>query len=248
MTVDNSPLHSAFFSQEAANEAGSVAGNFAKEQVDEVKRLTSEGDLSIRLLAMIGGLAMVVVSILGFIARILTFHWLNALLSIYTFILGLIMLLLEGKAIPFSKAWEETIVKYALFLKFVWGRGCLYFVAGTLTISGGGLIEALVGLVVALVGLAFIIIGRRSAKKLEELKKSQFSETTIKAEFDAASGSLSYLNVSQFQNLVHSLNVDFNRREAETAFMQIEKKDKEKLTFTEFKNWWNDLDHQASSF
>lgn len=251
MTVDNSPfafstdVPSGLFTQRNVQQAGDVAGTFAKEQVDEVSRLASEGDFSIRLFAMLGGLAMAVVSVLGFVARILTLHWVNALLCIYTFALGIIMVFLEGKKIPFSGALEENIVKYALFLKFVWGRGCLYFVAGTLTIAGGGLIEMIVGAFVAVVGIGFIVVGRRSASKLAALKKSQFSESTLLAEFNSAAGGGTHMNILQFKVLVENLNVDFNRRELEAAFLQIEKADRDRLSYAEFKSWWNDVDHEV---
>ena len=249
MTVDNSPfttsadIPTGLFTQRNVEQAGSVAGTFAKEQVEEVNRLAREGDFSIRLFAMLGGIAMIVVSVLGVVARFVTLHWVNALLCVYTFVLGIVMVLLEGKKIPFSGSLEESIVKYALFLKFVWGRGCLYFVAGTLTIAGGGLVEMLVGAFVACVGIGFIVVGRRSANKLAELKKSQFSESTLLSEFNSAAGGGTHMNILQFKTLVENLNVDFNRRELEAAFLQIEKADRDKLSYVEFKSWWNDVDH-----
>jgi hypothetical protein len=251
MAVDSSPLNtgtaipSGLFTQQNAKQAGSVAGIFAKEQVEEVSRLAKEGDFSIRLFAMVGGLAMAVVSVLGFVARIVTLHWVNALLCVYTFALGVIMVLLEGKKIPFSGKLEDSIVKYALFLKFVWGRGCLYFVAGTLTIAGGGLVEMIVGAFAACVGIGFIVVGRRSATKLAALKKSQFSESTLLAEFNSAAGGGTHMNILQFNVLVENLNVDFNRRELEAAFLQIEKADRDKLSYAEFKSWWDDIDHEV---
>ena len=249
MAVDRKPLSggtiaAGVFTNENVNAAGSVAGTFAKEQVDEVRRLASEGDFSIRLFAMIGGLAMVIVSIIGFVGRFLTLHWVRALLAVFTFVLGIIMVMLEGKQIPFSGRVEDTIVKYAPFLKFVWGRGFLYFVAGILTIAGGGLIEMIVGAFVAFVGITFVVVGRRSASKLADLKKSQFSEVTLHAEFSSASGGGSHITIQQFSKLVKNLNVDLNNTELEAAFMQVDKADREKLTFAEFKNWWNGGDCQ----
>jgi hypothetical protein len=245
MTVDNtslaagSAIASAVFTKENAN----AAGSFAKSQADEVRKLASEGDFSIRLFAMFGGMAMVVASILGFIGRVLTFHWVNAVISIYTLILGIIMIMLEGKRIPFSGRLETSLYKYALFLKYVWGRGILYFIGGTLEITSGGLLELIVGAFVCFVGIAFIVVGRRSAKKLAQLKTSQFSEATLRAEFGSASGGASEINILQFKEVVESLNVDLNRRELEAAFMQVEKADRDKLTFAEFKFWWDGVDH-----
>jgi hypothetical protein len=240
----NTPLSpgsiaSNIFTQENAN----AAGNFAKEQADEVGRLARDGDFSIRLFAMLGGLAMIVISVLGFVTKLLTLHWVSALVEIYTFVLGIIMVVLEGKSIPFSSSFESGIYKYALFLKFVWGRGVLYFIAGTLQLIQAGLLDLIVGAFVCFVGVTFIIVGRRSARKLAELKSSRFSEATLRAEFNSASGGSSHININQFKVLIESLNVDFNRRELEAAFMQVEKADRDKLTFQEFLNWWNQADY-----
>lgn len=248
MAVEKTPLSSTAASAIASSvftrDNANAAGTFAKEQAEEVKRLASEGDFSIRLFAMFGGLAMVVSSVLGFVGRVLTFHWLNAVISVYTFILGIIMVMLEGKRIPFSGRLESGLYKYALFLKFVWGRGIVYFIGGTLEISSGGILELFVGSFVCFVGLAFVVVGRRSAKKLALLKTSQFSESTLRAEFASAANSGDYVSMSQFKTLVENLNIDFNRRELEAAFMQVEKADRDRLTYIEFKNWWDETDHE----
>lgn len=230
---------------ENASAAANQAGTFAKEQAEEVKRLASEGDFSIRLFALLGGLAMIVTSILGFIGKFVTLRWVNAIIAVYCFFFGIIMVMLEGRRIPFAKKLEGSLYKYALFLKYVWGRGLLYFVAGTLQISSGGLLELIVGAFVAIVGIAFIIVGRLSAKKLKSLKTSAFSENTLRAEFTDAAGGASHVNMVQFKVLCDSLNVDLNRRELEATWMEVEKADRDEVTFREFKIWWDGADHDV---
>lgn len=100
---------------------------------------------SVRLLALMGGIAMTVTSALGVWNRFLGLNWISAIVEFYTFILGLSVVILEAKSakcriLPesWTTAWEARIRKYALFLSFVSGRGGLYFVAGTLQLSQVG--------------------------------------------------------------------------------------------------------------
>lgn len=111
-------------------ETASRAGKMAQDKLMELRTMANEGYLPIRVLAQIGGLAMIVLSILGFINAIIHLNFLDALVEVYTFLLGLVVIILETKAFP--KSFEQSLSKYALFLTFVWGRGCLYFVAGSL--------------------------------------------------------------------------------------------------------------------
>lgn len=102
----------------------------AQDKMGELRSMASEGYLPFRVLAQIGGLAMIVLSIMGFVTAIIYLNFLDALVEVYTFLLGLVVIILETKAFPTS--FEQRLNKYALFLRFVWGRGCLYFVAGSL--------------------------------------------------------------------------------------------------------------------
>lgn len=111
-------------------ETASRAGKMASDKLNELRAMANEGYLPLRFLAQIGGLAMIVLSILGFITAILHLKVLDALVEVYTFLLGILVIILETKAFP--KRVEQSLNKYALFLRFVWGRGCLYFVAGSL--------------------------------------------------------------------------------------------------------------------
>jgi hypothetical protein len=56
----------------------------------------------------------------------------GALVEIYTLALAAIIVLLESqqKVEFITKEHLDLLHKYALFLKYVWGRGCLYLVAG----------------------------------------------------------------------------------------------------------------------
>jgi len=240
-------LPNAFVSMGAATAAAraTAAGSFAQGQFEQVQLLASEGSISIRLCAILGGLALIVTSVLGFTQRFVSFHWVGAILGLYTLGLGCIMILLEGKQSSFLGDLESNLYKYALFVKYVWGRGILYFLAGTLEMAQAGIgivnaWELLVGIFVMLVGIAFIVVGGRAASKLDGLRCKQFSPQTLQSEFYIASEGTAHVNITQFRALLQNLDVEqLDSREWETAFLQVEKTDRDAISLDEFQHWWN---------
>jgi hypothetical protein len=69
------------------------------------------------------------------IPNALFFFYTAALVEIYTLALAAIIVVLESqqKVEFIKKEHLDLLHKYALFLKYVWGRGCLYLVAGTIS-------------------------------------------------------------------------------------------------------------------
>jgi len=237
-------LSNPFISMGSATAAATAtaAGYFAQGQFEQVQELASKGSVSIRLCAILGGLALIVTSVLGFLQRFVSFRWVGAILNIYTFGLGCVMILLEGKQSSTLGDLESSLYKYALFVKYVWGRGILYFIAGTLEMSQSGVNawELLVGIFVMLVGIAFIVVGRRASSKLDELRRKQFSPQTLQSEFYTASQGTTHINIIQFRTLLQNLDIEhLDSREWETAFLQVEKADRDKVSFSEFQQWWN---------
>jgi hypothetical protein len=132
-----------------------VLGQSAKDQLGNLSRSASNGDLSIRLFALAGGVALVVLATFGLLGLLLTFQIKGVILEVYTLLLGLVMLLLESQGLlrkrqeqlspeqqqglatqgAFTENLFRKIFKYAFFLNFVWGRGCLYVVAGSLQLG-----------------------------------------------------------------------------------------------------------------
>lgn len=154
MASESTPLND-IASSLMTKENAQAAGDFAKEKFKELKNQVSDGDFSIRLLAFVGAILLIFLSATEFLGKILTLHIFSALIELYTFILGVVVLILEGKGqIPFFPAGlAETIMKYALILRYVWGRGALYFVAGTLQLSQMGLLDLIGGGFMAFVGV-----------------------------------------------------------------------------------------------
>lgn len=232
----------------------------AKTKMQELRRSASEGDFSIRLLALVGGVVLVISSAVGFVGLLFSFQLSRAVLEIYTLCLGMIMLLLESQGhiqkqqenltaeqratletqMTFLQTAFRSIFKYAMFLKFVWGRGGLYFVAGSLQFAQGGWIDYLIGGFVMLVGVLYILVGRRTAGKLTQLRQA-LAEHTLRAKFsEADTEGDGKLSLDDFSVLTESLGMTLTRREREVAFLCMDQRDSGSISFADFKAWWSD--------
>ena len=220
-----------------------AAANHTKEKAIELKKEAQDGDHSLKFLALIGGFACVVVGILELVSRFMRLDVVGALIDCYIIILGLVVIILEGKNKLLSAQFVDRIHKYALFLKFLWGRGALYFVVGTLQLYQIDLLNLISGGYMCFVGVLYIVVGRRTANKLKTLKKYIYSEHTLRAKYQEANIEGDGLNLSQFRGLCFNLGLDLTRRETEAAFDYISTKSNgDKLSYEDFQAWWNESD------
>jgi len=243
-----------------------AAGSMAMDKLTKLRQSASNGDFSIRLLALIGGVALVMSAGFGIFGLILTFDLPGAVLEFYTLVLGLIIILLESRGqiqaqkerlssaqraqistqIGFLDRAFTNIHKYAMFSKFVWGRGVLYFVAGSLQLTQSHLTEKFVGCFVMVVGVLYVYVGQQTAAKLNKLRES-LAEQTIRSKFQEADQDKDgTLSMSDFTVLTEALGLELSRREREVAFLCMDKNDTGKVPYSDFKAWWADWDEGNS--
>eukprot|EP00934_Nitzschia_sp_Nitz4_P008257 Nitzschia sp. Nitz4//scaffold62_size106224//81132//81932//NITZ4_004366-RA/size106224-processed-gene-0.37-mRNA-1//1//CDS//3329555886//8247//frame0 len=234
-----SQMAQSIFTKENVASVGEAVG----QQAGELKALAEDGDHSLRLLAMLGGLALMVVAGMEFTSKLLTFKFAAAIIEFFSFVIGIMIILLESKNLTLSNNAQAYMFRYALFLKFLWGRGALYFFIGIIQLHHLDIWTLIVGGYLCCLGLLMIFVGQRTAYKLKQIRKSLFSAAELQAKFaqsdlDGDGG----LNVQQFRNLTMSLGLDMTRRETEAAFNHIHKSQTEKLTYDEFHQWWTNTD------
>jgi len=223
-----------------------AAGRFTKEKVIALKTQAQEGDRSLRFLALIGGIGCIIVALFELTSRIMRLQLVGAIIDLYIIIIGSIVVILEGKDIFLSKILVQNLNKYASFLKFLWGRGSLYFVCGTLQLTQIDLFNLVAGGYMCAVGTLYIVVGNNTAKKLKAIRKSLYSENSLRSKFQIANvEGDDGLNLKQFRFLCEDLGLDLNRRETEAVFGNIQNTGDEandKLSYQEFKSWWDDLE------
>jgi hypothetical protein len=215
------------------------AGSFARERATELKQSVLEGNWSLRILVLLGALAMMTTSLIGLISDVYRIDIISCIIDIYCFILGVLMIILEyGYQLSFFAAIQPSLYKNALFLKFVWGRGLFYFIAGSIEISQRHYMNIIVGSYVCLLGFAFVFIGRSAARKLAEARRSTFSPQDLKDKFGESDEEMKgSLDLNQFSAFVKLLGMDMNRREVETTFLQLEEDGR--VSFEVILEWWD---------
>lgn len=223
----------------------SVVSSIAQEKWLEIRNGVQDGDVSIRLMALLSAAALIVSSVLGLIRSVLSFNISQALMELYSLTLGAIMIVLEAKQLRLPQKYLDRLFHYALFLKYVWGRGILYLWAGTLHLVTQGsmsIMDYIVGGLVTLVGVVYIVVGRMATQKLKSLRQSLHSDSQLKSKFQHADSSKKGLTLEQFKKLSDELGLDLNHREAEMIFVHLDKSADGLLTYPEFEGWWTNLE------
>jgi len=217
-----------------------VAASFVNEQVGKVRQLATEGPLSFRVLAFLGGLAMVITSVLDWIADIFRLSAFRALISVYTFMFGTVILILEGKMfVPETCKYQKKMFGLAKFLRYVWGRGLFYFFSGSLQFSQMTFLNMVSGGFMCFVGIVSIVTGWSTASKLKQMRESLINEATCNNKFKQHDiDQDEYLDSNEFTELVKDLGLEFDHNELVAAFCTIDRDDDKKISTNDFESWW----------
>ena len=85
----------------------------------------------------------------------------------------------------------------------------------------------------------YVVVGRRVSNKLDVLRNALVSEQTLISAFNSADvekkGSIT---LDQFKAMTDHLHLSMTRSELESAFLIVDRDDSDRLTYEEFKNWW----------
>jgi EF-hand domain pair len=108
--------------------------------------------------------------------------------------------------------------------------------------------DLIVGCFMILVGILYIYVGKRTAMKLSDLRKSLISEEQLRRKFQECDEDQSgTITKHQFKTLTDHMGLGLNRRELEAAWMYLDKEDIGEITYDEFQTWWVNWDLDDSS-
>ena len=144
---------------QAVNEAKGLVGKvMTKENLENVSKVAAErfdelstslikGDTSIRVMAIIAGAAIIFWGFSTFLGYLFGLNLNGAVMQLYTIILALVLLALEVPQISskIPEGSKEMLYRYCLFIKYIWGRGIVLFVSGTLQFAQGGVVNWCIG-------------------------------------------------------------------------------------------------------
>ena len=219
--------------------------------VANVRKVAEDGPLSFRVLAFLGGVLMIVTSILSVLSDVFTFSIMSSLISVYTFIFGLFILVLEGKMfMPISAVggYQQKLFSLVKCLQFVWGRGLLYIFAGTLQLSQMTFLNMVSGGYMCFIGFISLLVGKSSSSKLTQLRASISDEAVLRQKFKEHDKDADQaLNLLEFQSFITDLGLEMDHNELVAAFGEIDSRDSGKVSLDEFKVWWSGSDSNEAS-
>jgi len=206
-----------------------------------LKTTATDGLVFFRALAFVGGVGMVVTSMLCFVLK---FNIRKFLLTIFTVLFGLLICTLEAPFF-FSSSLviiqtRETILEYCNFLRFLWGRGCFQLFAGLLQLtqvknhmtSGSGAF-------MCFVGILSILVGRSASRRIKELRNSLNDEKLVKESFQQHDNDGDgFINSLQFSVLVRSFGVALSAKETDVAFRYLDRDNDNLVSDIQFVEWW----------
>lgn len=206
----------------------------------EALQLVKEGRFTIHVFAFLGGIALVISSIIDTVESFINNDAAEVMISFYTLCLGCLIIVVEGsRKISFPKAWMYKIKFYFRIVDYAWGRGCLYCLAGSLQFTIQNIVNSCVGAYMLFIGAFAILSSFGAGLKLAELHAEIDNMRDLKScfnQFDVDSNES--LNSKEFALLMCDLGVDCTYYELEGCFNAIDKNDDERISYDEFKEWW----------
>eukprot|EP00979_Chaetoceros_neogracilis_P009254 scaffold2098_cov270-Chaetoceros_neogracile.AAC.34 len=235
MSNETSPLHAKLeAAQNKADEAGKAISAYA--------RSFANGNFSIRMLALVGGVLLCLDSLVTFAENLYNLEINHAVIDMYAFAVGFAAIVMESmqETIPYATKIRAIIGKNLGIVRTVTGRGLFYGVAGSLELSGNaGFRSQVIGYSMLAVGVAYVVLGRFAHGKMVKLRSQKFSEAKIKSMFSKydQDGSES-IEFEEFKNLLTDLEVELKPQEAELLYLSLDKDMNRGINLEEFQKFY----------
>lgn len=159
-------------------------------------------------------------------------------------VMSLFILVLEGRFVAPNPVNTRAHVRNVMtrnfnILRFVWGRGILYIIVGTINVAQTWIITMASGGFMILLGIISIFVGVHASRKFAALRNSLADESYLLLLFSYYdSDSDGYLDANQFTNLLSYLGMEVDDRYALKAFNAIDRNGDRRIAFDEFNHWW----------
>jgi hypothetical protein len=221
--------------------AATVAGvGMVNASTEQFKKALAEGPITFRVMAFIGGLAMIVSNGIAILNRIFSFQFAGAMIAMYGVIFGVVISVLEGP-MSSSKRIQASIRYYAKFLKFTWGRGALYIFVASLQISNFNILDWAVGGWMMFVGITAMYVGISTSRQLKVLKFSAKSEEDLRDEWkEADADGNDTLDIKELTQFTKKARLQMSPNAIAAAFLAFDHDFDERISFEEFCMWWQE--------
>ena len=199
---------------------------------------------TILIFPVFGALGLLTTSIVAVVLYPEAWEPHSIVMTVGIVIMSLFIMILEGRFLatnPLSARahLRNIITRNFNVLRFLWGRGILYIVAGTLSVAQTWLITIISGAVMIAFGFLAIFVGIHASRKFAALRNSLADESFLVLSFGGYdSDGDGYLEAYQFARLLAYLGMELDDRYTLKAFNAIDREGNRKVSYEDFSNWW----------
>ncbi len=209
-----------------------------KGDVYDMQYLVEEGPLSFRSFAFFGGFFMIIAAALDFIEH--EEDSLQRMISFNLFLVGFITIQVEGRPfhmqIPFL---YDGICLFFSFVKYVWGRGFLYFVSGCFQFFLFTKYNMVSGIYFMMLGAFSIVFGYKASVRLASLRNSIQTKEEIKFMFHSFDKDRDgYLNPEEFRELLMAMGQNLEHNDFVAAMSAVDIDNKQMISYRDLEVWW----------
>lgn len=235
----------------STQEFSQAAQEVVQHTAQKLQRLNESAPYSFRVLGLIGGVAMILSNTILLPGRILTLHWTDAILSLYSLLFGLVVVILELEAPqqpPSSSqtttaqayaALQQGIRTYFRFLEFTWGKGAIYLFFGSLQAAKSNVVDVCVGSFVMVVGMIACAASVQTAHALRRFRMTIESERDLKRKFDKYAHHKAHLTLAELQLWMKDAGFVLSSNESVSAYLALNKNFNDQLSYEEMVEWWS---------
>lgn len=203
-----------------------------------------EGNAFIRVPAFFGGLGLMSTAIAALVMYPDAWEPHSIVTSMGVIIMSFFILILDGRFLaqnPLSARahLRNVMTRNFNILRFVWGRGLLYVVAGILNCAQLWLITICSGAYMIALGIVALCVGIHASRKFASLRNSLADESYLLLMFSRYDGDGDgYIAPNEFAILLSELGMELDDRYTLKAFNVIDTDNDRKICFEEFNYWW----------
>lgn len=213
----------------------------AQDTVCKLKNMQMDGPGGVHALAFVGGCMLTAGALYDLIEGLYKLSPLHAFFSVVVVGFGCIMMMLEQQRALFPKRMRLQLEEFFLFLTLIEGRGAFYIYVGAIQASvvwKRSSLNVAIAFYVLVIGVLYLVVGLTLKKKLEGLKSSLRSPTSIEHAFKMYDKDQSgTLNKDEAVALTAVLGTTLAPEE---IMASMDKNKDGVIDFEEFKAWFED--------
>ena len=218
--------------------AATAGAQFVNQAANKIHRDRTEGPLTYRAMAFIGGLGLIATNVINGPSRFFSFHFAGAMISFYNFLFGWVIVFLEGPGC--GRCGGGRVRYFAKFLEFTAGRGIFYFFCGSLQVANVNMLDWAVGGWMVVTGVIAIGVGVTASRQLNLLRFSVKTEEELKEkwlQFDTNHDG--YFDIKELSKFAEASGLRMTRNEVAASFLALDRNFDDRISYEEFYAWWS---------